>query len=57
MTATHPPIELRLEALQVPLSDDWEYQEDELNRPSWAEIRRLIGGLTHPIRHQENPPG
>ena len=50
MTATHPPLQLRLEALQVPHPDDWEYQEDELKGPSWAEIRRLAGGLGNPWR-------
>lgn len=42
MTATHPPVELRIEALQPARPDDWEYQEDDLHGPSWAEIRRII---------------
>jgi hypothetical protein len=45
MAATHPPTELRLEALQAPRPDDWEYHEDELRGPSRAEIHRLFGGL------------
>lgn len=42
MAATHPPVELRLEALQAALPDDWEYQEEELRGPSKTEIRRLL---------------
>jgi len=42
MTATHPPIELRIEALQEPRPDDEEYQEEELHGPTSAELRRLI---------------
>jgi Zn-dependent protease with chaperone function len=45
MAATHPPTELRLEALQAPRPDDWEYREDELRGPSRTEVRRLFGGL------------
>jgi Zn-dependent protease with chaperone function len=45
LSATHPPTELRVEALQQARPDDWEYQEEELNGPSWAEIRRIFGGL------------
>lgn len=41
MAATHPPTELRLEALQPPQPDDFEYQEDELRGPSQQELRRL----------------
>lgn len=50
MTATHPPTELRLEALQAPRPDHWEYHEDELRGPSWPEVRRLFGGLSHVTR-------
>ncbi len=42
MAATHPPTELRIEALQPSHDDDWEYQEDELRGPSKAEIRRIL---------------
>ena len=50
MTATHPPTELRIEALQAPKPDDWEYQEEELSGPSWAEIRRIFRGVAQPTR-------
>jgi Zn-dependent protease with chaperone function len=42
MQATHPPTELRIEALQEPKPDDPIYQEDELGRPSWAEVKRIL---------------
>lgn len=42
MTATHPPTELRLEALEPPKPDDSEYQEDELRAPTGEEVRRLF---------------
>jgi Zn-dependent protease with chaperone function len=42
MAATHPPTELRLEALEAPKADDFEYQEDELGPPSKRELRRLL---------------
>ena len=45
MMATHPPTRLRIEALQPPRPDDWEYQEEELRGPSWAEVRRLFRGV------------
>jgi len=45
LSATHPPIELRIEALLPDRPDDWEYQEDELKRPNWREVRRIFGGL------------
>jgi Zn-dependent protease with chaperone function len=48
MNATHPPTRLRIEALQVPVADDWEYQEEELHGPSWREFRRLMKGLATP---------
>ncbi|MHB8431698.1 MAG: M48 family metalloprotease, partial [Acidimicrobiales bacterium] len=35
MRRTHPPTELRLEALQPPRPDDEQYQEDELGAPGW----------------------
>jgi len=50
MTATHPPTQLRIEALQVPRSDDWEYQEVDLRGPSWLEVRRIFGGVTSAAR-------
>jgi Zn-dependent protease with chaperone function len=50
MAATHPPVELRVEALQPHTDDDWQYQEEELNAPTWPEIRRLFGGLRAPVR-------
>jgi len=43
MTASHPPIALRVEALQEPQPDDADYQEDELRGPTKAEIHRLLG--------------
>jgi Zn-dependent protease with chaperone function len=45
LSATHPPTELRIEALEVPRPDDWEYDEEELHGPDWEEIRRVFGGL------------
>ncbi len=42
MTATHPPTELRIEALQPPKPDDTEYQEEELRGPGWQEITRIL---------------
>lgn len=42
MTATHPPTELRIEALQAPKPDDAEYQEEELHGPGWQEIKRIV---------------
>jgi Zn-dependent protease with chaperone function len=51
MTATHPPTELRIEALQSPRPDDWEYQEEELHGPSWDEIRRIFRGVAQPFRN------
>lgn len=50
MTATHPPIELRIEALQAPKPDDAQYQEDDLSGPGWAEVKRVAGGLLRPRR-------
>jgi Zn-dependent protease with chaperone function len=45
LSATHPPVELRIEALQPDRPDDWEYQEDDLTGPTWHEVRRIFGGL------------
>lgn len=50
MTATHPPTELRIEALQPPKPDDAEYQEDELRGPAAHEIGRILRGLLWPRR-------
>jgi Zn-dependent protease with chaperone function len=52
MAATHPPTELRLEALEPPQPDDYEYQEDELRGPS----RREIGRLLRPWRRRRDEP-
>jgi Zn-dependent protease with chaperone function len=41
IAATHPPLELRLEALQLPRPDDAEYQESELGGPTASELRRI----------------
>lgn len=41
MAATHPPTELRLEALEPSQADDFEYQEDQLRGPSRPELLRL----------------
>jgi Zn-dependent protease with chaperone function len=43
MSSTHPPVELRLEALQQPRPDDWEYQEEELHGPTVREFFRMFG--------------
>jgi Zn-dependent protease with chaperone function len=48
MNATHPPVQLRIEALQPATDDDWQYQEEELRAPTWAEIARLFSGLGSP---------
>jgi Zn-dependent protease with chaperone function len=45
LSATHPPIELRIEALQASRPDDWEYHEEELKSPDWPEVRRIFGGI------------
>ncbi len=50
MAATHPPTELRLEALEAPKADDFEYQEDELGPPSKHELRRLLMFWKRPAR-------
>jgi len=42
IAATHPPTELRIEALQPPQPDDAIYQEDELRSPTWAAARRIL---------------
>jgi len=42
MFATHPPIELRIEALQPRQPDDAEYEEDELRGPTARELKRLL---------------
>lgn len=42
VTATHPPTELRIEALRPAQPDDDEYQEDELRGPTRGELRRLL---------------
>jgi Zn-dependent protease with chaperone function len=42
MFATHPPIELRVEALQPRQPDDAEYEEDELRGPTTRELKRLL---------------
>lgn len=46
MRRTHPPTELRLEALQSPRPDDEQYQEDELGLPHWGEVRRMFSAGT-----------
>ena len=42
MVATLPPTELRLEALEPPKPDDYEYQEDELRAPTGEEVGWLL---------------
>ncbi len=54
LTATHPPTELRIEALRAPSPDDWEYQEEELRGPDWREVRRVFGGLRGVVRQSDN---
>lgn len=49
MAATHPPTELRIEALQEPRPDDAEYQEDELRGPSIVELQLFLKPLI-PLR-------
>jgi Zn-dependent protease with chaperone function len=60
MAATHPPTELRLEALQDARPDDVEYQEDDLRVPRPREIRAFVFGLRHAVGRvepvQTNPP-
>ena len=51
MSATHPPSELRIEALEPDRPDDWEFQEDELTGPTWPEVRRIFGGLRGVAKH------
>jgi Zn-dependent protease with chaperone function len=48
MTATHPPTELRVEALQPPKPDDAEYQEDELRGPRLDEVGRILRSIVRP---------
>ena len=50
MAAEHPPTKLRIEALQVPQPDDWDYQEEDLHGPSRAEVRRIFRGVTRSVR-------
>lgn len=45
MAATHPPTELRLEALQSPRPDDFEYQEEDLRVPTRQEVRKFLLGM------------
>jgi len=45
MVATHPPTELRLEALEQPRSDDAVYQERDLGLPSFRELSRILRSL------------
>lgn len=45
MAATHPPTELRLEALQEWRPDDHVFQEDELRGPRIVELRRFLKPL------------
>ena len=45
LTASHPPTELRIEALQAPKPDDADYQEDELRGPTLKELGRIVRGL------------
>jgi Zn-dependent protease with chaperone function len=42
LAATHPPVELRVEALQPPLPDDAVFQEDELRGPSLRQVWPLL---------------
>jgi Zn-dependent protease with chaperone function len=51
MSATHPPSELRIEALEPDRPDDWEFQEEELTGPTLAEVRRIFGGLRKVAKH------
>jgi hypothetical protein len=58
MAATHPPTELRLEALQSPRPDDYEYQEEDLRVPTQHEVRRFLFGLREivvPTRPKSEP--
>jgi len=54
MTATHPPTELRIEALQAPKPDDAEYQEDELRGPGADEVGRILRSLLRPPRREHS---
>jgi Zn-dependent protease with chaperone function len=42
IVATHPPIALRIEALQPGREDDCAFQEAELGRPSIADLIRVV---------------
>lgn len=42
MAATHPPVELRVEALQEARPDDDEFQADDLEGPTGAKLRRIF---------------
>lgn len=55
MSATHPPTELRLEALQAPKPDDWEYQEEDLRFPTPSETKRFLFGLREVTKRPEAP--
>ncbi|HEV3212921.1 MAG TPA: M48 family metalloprotease [Acidimicrobiales bacterium] len=45
IVATHPPTELRLEALERPRSDDAAYQEQSFGLPSLTELLRILRSL------------
>ena len=45
MKATHPPVALRIDALQPAAPDDWQYKEEELRGPTGREFHRLFFGL------------
>ena len=52
MKATHPPTELRIEALQPPKPDDAQYQESELRAPSLAGGPAAPTGAVPPVDHR-----
>lgn len=53
MTATHPPTELRIEALDAPRADDLEYQESGFSLPTFGELIKIIRSLTQ-HRHRKS---
>src|SRR5262249_38400713 len=53
LAATHPPTELRIEALQQPKPDDAEYQEDRLRGPTWKEFKRIATGWRRRARNAQ----
>lgn len=45
ISATHPPTELRLEALEPPSDDDQTYQESDFTFPRFSELMRVLRSI------------